>query len=213
MSQQIREQLSALMDGELQRDETLFLLRRVEHDRSLAGRWASYHVTRHALRRQEIGALRNDFASVVLSRIEAEALPEIRRSVPWMRWASGGAIAASVAVAALVATTPRGGQGNLPGEQVATLPATVTQPASVSVPSEFRPPMLSPSLAVQPASATTGGYATQSTPIDPRLQSYLIRHYDAAGSAGQSGLMPYVLLIVPSQQQAVNAAESTAERR
>ena len=34
-----RQQLSALMDGELLADEARFLLRRLQHDRDLAGCW------------------------------------------------------------------------------------------------------------------------------------------------------------------------------
>lgn len=204
MSQQIQEQLSALMDGELSRDETLFLLRRAEHDDSLRRCWSGYHLIRQALRRQDIVAGRADFASSIMLQIETELAPVQARSMPWIRWASGGAIAASVAVAALVATSPR--DVAEPRAPIAVVPATsAAARAPTALASEFRPPMLSPTLAAQPASAATSGFNTPSTPIDPRLQSYLIRHYDAAGSAGQSALMPYVLLVVPSQQQATNA--------
>ena len=43
MSQQIREQISALMDGELSRDETAFLLRRMEHEPALVTSWSRFH--------------------------------------------------------------------------------------------------------------------------------------------------------------------------
>lgn len=218
MSQQIQEQLSALMDGELPRDETLFLMRRIEGDRGLVQRWSAYHVCRQSLRRQEILPLRADFASGIMARIELEAAPESSRMAPWLRWASGGAIAASVAVAALVISAPPNAPG-LPGEAIVATPASstpgVVAPLSNSA-SDFPPPQVSSPWAVQPASASTSGFSTPSTPIDPRLQSYLIRHYDAAGGAGQAGLMPYVLLIVPTQQQAANAAtlsDGTTDKR
>ena len=204
MSQQVRVQLSALMDGELPRDETLFLLRRIEHDSGLAERWSSYHVARHTLRRQDLLMLRADFVGAVMARVDAEGAPHSAHSGSWIGWASGGAIAASVAIVALILSGPRGALDNQPGEALVGGSSATTQPvASVSArPGDFRPPMLSPALDVQPASATSGGFSAQTTPIDPRLQSYLMRHYDAAGSAGQPGLMPYVLLIVPPQQQA-----------
>lgn len=207
MSQQFQEQLSALMDGELQRDETMFLLRRVEGERDLLARWSGYHVARQALRRQEILPLRADFASSIMAAIDAEAAPAIgrSRSATLLRWGSGGAIAASVAVAALIATGP-GGNVPSPTGQQGTVAATQVPAASTtpppSLPAEFRPPLLSPALDAQTASATTGGFSSGgATPIDPRLQSYLIRHYDAAGSTGQAGMVPYVLLIVPGQPQ------------
>ncbi len=224
MSQQFQEQLSALMDGELQRDETMFLLRRVEGDRSLLARWSGYHVARQALRRQEILPLRADFASSIMAAIDAEAVPAIARSrsATLLRWGSGGAIAASVAVAALIATGPGGGSVPSPAGQQGTVAATQVPAASTtpppSLPAEFRPPLLSPALDAQTASATTGGFSSGgAAPIDPRLQSYLIRHYDAAGSTGQAGMVPYVLLIVPGQaQQQISvrdAAPAEAERQ
>lgn len=214
MSQQAREHLSALMDGELSHEETMFLLRRVAHDEALAPCWSSFHAVRQVLRRQEFVIVGNDFANGVLARIDAEAAPLAVRSGAWLRWASGGAIAASVAVAALVFSGPRGGEPNAGDGTLASTKSSIPMPAPAQArPAEFRPPMISPTLDVQPASAATSGFAAQTTPIDPRLQSYLIRHYDATGSAGQSGLMPYVLLIVPSQQQAAEVkADAPSEQ-
>ena len=73
MTQPIEEQLSAFMDGELGRDETRFLLRRVERDAGSAVRWSRYHVARQALRRQDIVMLRSDFASGIVARLDADA--------------------------------------------------------------------------------------------------------------------------------------------
>lgn len=219
MSQPIQEQLSALMDGELRRDETIFLLRRIDAEPDLGIRWSAYHVARQTLRRQEVLPVPANFAALVMARIEAEAAPSAR-TLPWMRWAGGGAVAASVAIVALVATAPRIDGIPAAGQQVTTAASTgvATPAASVSAPgAEFRPPLLSPSLAVQPVSASSAGYSGQVTPIDPRLQSYLVRHYDAAPGAGQAAMLPYVLLIVPSQQQAASTpaetAQPTVERR
>jgi sigma-E factor negative regulatory protein RseA len=217
MSQQIREQLSALMDGELPRDETQFLLRRVAHERGLATCWSSYHVGRQVLRRQAFGLLDEAFTDAVLARIEGETLLDRRHGRGWLQWATGGAIAASVAVAALVLSGPPSDGGAAPGDSLVSRPTPTAQP---SVPvairnNDFRPPLVAPTLDVQPASVSTAGFNAQPQPIDPRLQSYLLRHYDAAGNSGQSGLMPYVLLIVPSQQQATSgvAADKAPEQR
>ena len=105
MSQPFEEQLSAFMDGELGRDESRFLLRRAEGDDALTGRWTRYHMARQVLRRQPVLAIRADFSSAILTRLDAEAVPETVRT-QWLRWGSGGAIAAAVAVAALMVTKP-----------------------------------------------------------------------------------------------------------
>ncbi|MEO8010612.1 MAG: sigma-E factor negative regulatory protein, partial [Dokdonella sp.] len=219
MNQQNHEQLSALMDGELSRDETAFLLRRATHDASIVQRWSGFHTIRYALRRQEIVAVRADFASVIMQRISEESAPLRGRSSALLRWASGGAIAASVAVVALWATAP-GIDPSADAGRVAATPVPAqpqVRPALVSagVGNEFRPPMLSPSLAAQPASASSAGFNAATQPIDPRLQSYLIRHYDAAGSIGQSSMMPHVLLVVPQSPQAIAPvpAQDRADRR
>ena len=203
MSQQIREQLSALMDGELPRDETAFLLRRTAHEPDLGRSWSSYHVCRQVLRRQDVPVLRMDFASSVLASLEGEPLLRTAQGSRWLHWASGGAIAASVAALALVFGGPGGPVDDSSAPLAIQSGTTQTAVADASR-TEFRPPMISPALDVQPASASSAGFSAAVTPIDPRLQSYLVRHYDAAGNAGQSAMIPYVLLLVPTQQQAAS---------
>ena len=44
-----REQLSALMDGDLSRDETRFLLRRLDADTDLARSWSHYQIASDVL--------------------------------------------------------------------------------------------------------------------------------------------------------------------
>src|SRR4051812_47056878 len=136
MNQPIEEQLSAFMDGELGRDETRFLLRRADGDSRLVQRWTRYHVARQALRRQEIVALRVDFSSAILARIDAEAVPQTSRHT-WLRWGSGGAIAAAVAVAALMVTRPTTEPDVTPlaasANSVRTLQAVPTAPAPTQI--------------------------------------------------------------------------------
>uniref|UniRef100_UPI00066FD627 sigma-E factor negative regulatory protein n=1 Tax=Frateuria defendens TaxID=2219559 RepID=UPI00066FD627 len=104
MTEQHPEHLSAGMDGELSREELRFLLRRVEHDAALGQTWARYHVAREVLRRQSPATLAaEDFSLRVLRAIERPlaAVPASSRSARhrhWLRWSTGGAIAAGVAV-------------------------------------------------------------------------------------------------------------------
>lgn len=216
MSQQIPEQLSALMDGELARDETLFLMRRIDNDGGLVQRWSRYHLTRQVLRRQDVFVLAGDFSDRILAQLDAEGMLQVARGGRWMRWAGGGAIAASVAVVALIVSAPQNAGNDVSGEPLAASVTSISTPAAPATqnPAEFRPPLASPVLDVQPASVSTEGFATSSAPIDPRLQSYLIRHYDATANNGQSTMMPYVLLVVPPQQAAtVPKVEGTSQRR
>ncbi len=201
MSEDIKQHLSALMDGELDRDATRFLLRRLDGDAALRATWSRYHLIREGLRRQQGIWPAAGFSEAVLARLDAEPLPRGRALGRWARYAAGGTIAAGVAVAALLVSlpvdTPRPDAGQpVAAESRPALPTdTFLQP---------RGPMLA-----QPAAATTGGDAYASTGgLDPRLQSYLIRHYEASGAAGRSGIAPYVLLVAPTRAPETRGANA-----
>src|SRR5262249_49252076 len=108
MNETTHEQLSALMDGELARDEVRFLLRRLDGEPQLAQRWSRLQVRRAVCRHEPLSVTNGDaFAAAVWARLGGEqataaAVPMQFRS-RLLRWAGGGAIAASVAVLALLA--------------------------------------------------------------------------------------------------------------
>jgi sigma-E factor negative regulatory protein RseA len=104
MSDEIREQLSALMDGELPRDQVRFLLRRIDGDAQLVQTWERYQLASNVLgRRAATLPLREDFAQILMQRLDTGSTGIGLRV---LRWAGGGAIAAAVAVFALVSTRP-----------------------------------------------------------------------------------------------------------
>lgn len=217
MSQPIEEQLSAFMDGELGRDEMRFVLKRAEGDRGLVGRWTRYHVARQALRRQEIVALRADFSSALMTRLDAEEAPVRDRNI-WLRWGSGGAIAAAVAVTALMVTKPATEPelttvaASAPAPAPRVNPSVVTTaPSQVASTSPALNPAfqtLVPNSPIQSTVASFGSDLTEPVAFDPRLQSYLIRHYEATGTTGQADFVPYILLAQPAQVPEQRAAEN-----
>lgn len=195
-----REQLSALMDGELDRDAARFLLRRVDADAQLKATWDRFHLARNALRRQTSPTVAEGFASRVMAQLANEPAPRASaRFDGWRRLVAGGAIAAGVAVGALMLARPVAVPPTEDRVAVTTpVPAT---PAPVINDSLLQP---RPLLSAQPAAATSGGETTLG--IDPRLQSYLIRHYEAAGGASRNGVAPYVLLVLPPETEAAKGA-------
>jgi sigma-E factor negative regulatory protein RseA len=207
MSQPFEEHLSAFMDGELGRDESRFLLRRAEGDDVLAGRWMRYHIARYVLRRQPVLAIRADFSSAILARIDAEAVPETAR-VQWLRWGSGGAIAAAVAVAALMVTKPATEPEVATPIAASTTPQRATQiaapvPAQIASASPVLQSPLVPNSPIQTQAASFGSdLSEQPVTYDPRLQSYVIRHYQATGATAQPDFVPYILLPVETPRQA-----------
>ncbi len=110
-----REQLSALMDGALPADQTRFLLRRLQHDDSLAGSWERWRMAGESMRglapAQRLPA---DFAARVALALHGDAAgaqPQVAvqagpRSPAWLRWGGGAAMAASLAVVAALALRP-----------------------------------------------------------------------------------------------------------
>ncbi len=225
MNHDYLENISALMDGELGKDELRFLLRRLEAEPELATRWSNYHVVRQTLRRQEVLALRADFSEVIFTRLQAEALPT-RQRLPLLRWASGGAIAAAVAVAALMVTHPGGVDDSHPATDLAATGAQRlnTQPLLVNAPAPASPATATtsnvrggswqPSGGIPAMTVSTASDWTQAGAVDRRLAPYLIQHYQSAGQAGPSNVVPYVLLASPvnlgevSETQAIREASS-----
>ena len=202
MTQPFEEQLSAFMDGELPRDESRFLLRRAEGDDALAGRWTRYHIARHVLRRQPVLAIRADFSSAILAELDAETVQETART-QWLRWGSGGAIAAAVAVAALMVTKPSTEPEVAAPLAATTAPQRATQiaapaPAQVAAASPALTTPLVPNSPIQTQAASFGSDLSEPVTYDPRLQSYVIRHYQALGTTSQPDFVPYILLAQPA---------------
>jgi Negative regulator of sigma E activity len=201
MTQAHREDLSAGVDGELANEELRFLLRRLDHDASLRSTWARYHVARDSLRRQLPPLAAPGFAARVMRAIELEpAAAGSRRMHHWLRWSTGGAIAAGVAVAALMMAQPTG-EGNArlsasatpsPEQTVARVMPTPSQPTAPAA----VPPWLSGDTASQysqQAAATLGeSYGDATLPYASSLLPYRLHDVRAVNSPGG-----YLLLVDP----------------
>jgi sigma-E factor negative regulatory protein RseA len=116
MSEQIREQVSAFLDGELPSSETELLLKRLTRGAELRESFGRYALIGEALRAAQNGTNRSPlsrgFAAGVNAAIDGEALPAgslpIRAHAPrWWRPVAGAAVAAGVAAVAVVALQQR----------------------------------------------------------------------------------------------------------
>ncbi|MDO4709117.1 MAG: sigma-E factor negative regulatory protein [Pseudomonadota bacterium] len=171
------EQLSALLDGELDADRSRFLLRRLQHDDALADTLSRWQLAADVLRGQGSAAASDGFVARFSARLAAEAPPTTRlqpqatqpeaspqegksgAARPPARWRyfAGGAMAASLAFAAFI-----GLRAPEPGHAPAAIatvqpqaPETVAAAAEAALP-EARPaaetPITAPqAAAVQPA--------------------------------------------------------------
>ena len=196
MNDTTHEQLSALMDGELPRDELRFLLRRIESDASLAQRWSRYQIASAVLKRQYAAPLsEGQFANAVIARLDSGAVP-VRQPMTGrlLRWAGGGAIAAGVAVLALVATRPAGTDGAMTatGPVIAAVPAAPQSTPPIEMREPLLPQQTSPAaftdsaqLASFESIVPTYTYAPKQ-PRNPAVQS---------GNGLSEAFVPYVLVV------------------
>jgi sigma-E factor negative regulatory protein RseA len=218
-----REDLSALMDGELAAEPTRFLLRRLDHDPELGATWSRWHLIRACLAsdsaRMSAQQTDNDFAARVAAVLKAEPTPQARPR-HWARYVGGGAIAASVAVAALMLNVPDSRTG-VPAPVAQSRPATSPAAPGSAVPTSLAdatptadaatPPWLlarQPTvLGAQPASANVVYGTGLMQPDYLRRATYArggVLPYASAAQAGQPGL-PFSIVLLPEPPSATSA--------
>ncbi|MCS3809107.1 negative regulator of sigma E activity [Xanthomonas arboricola] len=156
-----RQQLSALVDGELNADESRFLLRRLAHDEELAGCHERWQLCGDVLRGAASAPAPLDFAARVRSAIADEPAPQAQpspRSAARWRWGGGAAIAASVAAIALFMARERLPETASPASAVPVYATTAQVPALAQPPAVPKTPAVpdpaNPGAAV-PVYATT----------------------------------------------------------
>ena len=177
MSEKTREHISSLMDGEISRETSRFLVRRLGTDEELCATWARYHLVRDCLRHQD----------------EEPSVPVRRLPLGWLKPVAGTAIAASVALAAVLAVGPGspGGQqapsGNTPGGELASF----TSPQGIVS-----------GQAAQPVSANAGR----------DMNFYLLRHYQASGTGNGGGFVAYVPAVAKNSQAVRERENETADK-
>jgi sigma-E factor negative regulatory protein RseA len=181
MTEANMETLSAAMDGELSKEELRFLLRRLDHDAALLQVWTRYHVGGDGLRGQVPAMASAGFATRVMQLIESEqsvaATAPKRRD--WLRLSMGGAIAASVAVAALMVSQPTAPDPSRPASLTAkvasrAVPSAGGQVAATQANSSTMLAAVPPSLSLYPASGLSQrASVTLGDPSDnPLFQGY-----------------------------------------
>lgn len=220
MNQDVRENLSAGVDGELSGEQLRFLLRSIDHEQPLQEAWSRYHLARDGLRRELPVLASADFSSRVMQAIEQQSGQQVpARRQHWLRWSAGGAIAASVAAVALMVARP-GTDTNRSDTFASTAATTQSQPvaksqstlagATTRQPSGSQavvPPWLSGSsagLLSQQASATVGASFDMNQPVtsNARRSSTYSPLYGYRTLDNNDG--SYLLLMDPQQPARAN---------
>lgn len=227
MSETGKQHISALMDDALSTEESRFLLRRMQHESDLVDAWSRYHLVRDCLQGRPAVLISGSLAERVMQQLQQTpnvAIQPVRGHRRWLQLGAGGAIAASVAAAALMLTQPPSALHPASSQATSTIAASlVTEPAPVAVADISAPTQMTPAqdfsllldqprspwLYVQPAAATRQqplGYVNDSI-LYPHQPQWLQR-----GELRQAEVMPHTPIYIfrspaqappPEQSQAV----------
>ncbi len=183
MTEPQHQALSDLLDGELDADQAEAMLDALCRDDALAAQWRRMHQIR-GLMRGEADPMFDVSAAVrqALASEPAYLLPALaprRATRHWPRYAIGGALAASVALATVVGIRQWQAPGAADQLAVATPDTTSTLPVVA--------------ISNTPTAATA--------PQPSRLESYWAAHADNALLAGQDSLNPLLRNVSVDSQQ------------
>lgn len=205
MNRDSKEHLSQLMDGEIGGETGRFVLRRLEASGELRGTWARYHLIRDCMRYQDRGFADDELCNRVWQGIENA--PEdtglsAQHQRSWLRPVTGFAVAAGVALMAVVAVAPN----------LSTTEGFGTEQAA-SVTSQ---PFASPNILSRDPGSRQVNLNGQTSPDTRKMDSYLLRHYQVAGSSAGNGFVSFVPIVtgkptVKSTQQADEAGQLQRE--
>lgn len=139
-----RQQLSALVDGELAADEARFMLRRLEHDSELSACQERWQVVGDVMRGKACAPAPLDFSARVRQAVDADArqngpvlavpTPQPAARKGWRRWGGGAALAASVAAVALFMAREQLPETSTPTPVIATTAEVAPAPVQPSAP-------------------------------------------------------------------------------
>lgn len=209
----LNESLSALMDGEAGELELQRLLKASSASAEVGARWSRYHLAASALRREQVAPVDGGLAASISAAIDreeplsqsgsgaAEAAGQLTRS-RWWRPVSRGAVAATVAFAAVFGVQQLS-QPQPGGDMLAEAERPVQQPVQSSPqPSGFYVPAPStrsvstgaPRLVPDQQPGVAGQAAVQQVPT-PELMRHLnrvmIKHSEQAAHVGNQGMVPF----------------------
>jgi sigma-E factor negative regulatory protein RseA len=211
MSEQIREQVSAFLDGELPDTETELLLKRLTRDGELRESFGRYALIGEALRGAGSQILTRGFASRVNLAIDGEPVQAPTHAQParasrWWRPLAGVTVAAGVAAVAIVALQQRAisptvtGVSPITAQNVTALPTTARNDMPIQG-------------GVGPREALS--YTVPAAPIDApsaispaRLTNYVFAHSKYSSGLGQRGVLADLLIeddepqLIPIQRAA-----------
>lgn len=194
MTDQLKTQISGMMDGELDSVAVEQLLR----NRNLRQTWQRYHIISEVIQNRTPVHTDPQFSlriSEIIRNEPAILAPLPRRMPTYLKPAAGMAVAASVAALAILGVQQYRG-GSLPQEAPAQ--------ASLSSPQPLQTPA-----AVTAAAPVVAGVAGESVAVrqvvtnaryrqvvnNPQISRYILNHNEYQSNAGVHGVTPHVRLV------------------
>jgi sigma-E factor negative regulatory protein RseA len=210
MSEQIREQVSAFLDGELPDTETELLLKRLTRDGELRDSFGRYALIGEALRGQGSQILTRGFAARVNLAIDGDpaqaAAPAAPARVPrWWRPLAGVTVAAGVAAVAIVALQQRA----ISPAMRAALPPTALNVVAPPQTVERNPAESVPGAGPREALSYTVPATSADAPsalAPARLTNYVFAHSKYSSGLGQRGVLADLLIEDDAPQTVQQAA-------
>jgi len=194
MSEQLKESLSAVMDGEADEFEIRRVLDEAAADAALRGVWDRYHLVGSVLRGEGRTVVASNLSRGFWARIDADegsaaddsapdalAADASAGQSPWSQRLVGVAVAAGVAAAVVVGFGINRHDSVAPSLDTAQV-ASVEPYANANVPVA----LVEESPGVEPA-------ATQATAVDmQRLHAYMLHHARQVALTNQARAVPFV---------------------
>jgi sigma-E factor negative regulatory protein RseA len=187
MSDPVKEQLSACLDGELSRAELDLVLKQVGRDPELKAAMSRYAAIGELVRSAGSVRASKDFASRVTAAVEAEAplaatkRATVRTAPAWLRPVTGLAVAAGVAAVAVI-VLQMGTATDVPPAASAPQLAQATPPAATQV--------VEPTTTIVPAASPQVSHAPV---LDARLANYVVAHSEFSSPLGRRTVLSGVL--------------------
>jgi len=204
------EPISALVDGELDQKGADFLIRRLSDDPHMHHQWQRFHLVRACLQREFSGPV--SLVDRVQAALQDEAAPERAGGfTSLMRMGVGGAIAASVAMVAVLGLANRIDSESSGLPDPAQTPGFVSQ--STALDRQFNAPLVPAGLGTNEGSS---GTTRTTSATQQRVNRYMIRHSQAAGSNGFISYTPVLAepaAVVTSPDEPADEADRTENDR
>ena len=200
------EQVSALIDGELDEHECHSAVDKLLTQGDMRKAWGRYHLIRDTLNHGLPNGVDHDFSSRVMAALENEPTvlaPPTRVGSSWRRHVAGLAVAASVAAVAVMGVQFMYQQdGQAPAQQVAKVPANLSPLSAQNLARANIQPSIQPNLlpniqtVTQSSGVINSGYVNNGgsqiiNQYHPSLNKYLVDHNQLASRAAVQSVIPY----------------------